>query len=85
MANTCPLFPCPSLWLIVWDARTAEDPDTMRTPPGLPVRVLLDGTARLPEQAFLDCRDVQTARVVGPDAAMRQVRAWLEELEDAHA
>jgi hypothetical protein len=83
-----PRVPCPpargplALWIVVWDATSAADLDTPLVPAGLPVRVLLDGTARLPEHVFLDCPDLKTACVRGPRAAFHQVRAWLEELAD---
>lgn len=81
------LIPCPPLamWVVIWNARTAEDAATMEAPSDLPVRVILEGNIRLPEQAFLRCRDLKTARVAmgAGRAAFLQVRAWVKELHDA--
>lgn len=82
-----PLIPCPPvvMWVVILNARTAEDAATMDAPSGLPVRVLLEGNVRLPEQAFLRCRDLKTARVAlgAGRAAFLQVRAWAQEVHDA--
>jgi hypothetical protein len=79
--------PAPSrraaLWVVIWNTTTAEDPATLTAPPNVPIRVLLEGAARLPEHAFRHCRDLKTARVTSAHQAFHQVRAWLEELQDA--
>ena len=50
----------------------------------LPVRVLVEGAASLPTEAFLLCPDVQVVSIPAGAGrrAFHQVRAWLEEVSD---
>jgi hypothetical protein len=47
----------------------------------LPLRLLLTEGARLPEDAFQACPDVQVARCPSAESAFHQVQTWLREVE----
>lgn len=71
------------IFLLVWSATTARHGHVWQHLAyaqrlGKPIRVLLLGDARLPEDFCAGYADVETARVTTPEEGATQTQRWLD-------